>query len=162
MNKVLATTALGVALVIGQGANILVAGLCPHLRSPAELCITQGSEQNSTHEQMEHMDHMEMDLSETQSITEEPSTSTAPLETVAVNQPIGTCPHCAMHSRSSSNPLSFKESETAKRVGELITPLVAELLVFEHGSTFPIFPSRAHSPPGSEVPRHVLINVFRI
>ena len=162
MNKVFATTVLGVALLFSQGANILVAALCPHLRSPSEPCITQTSDQDSTHEQMEHVDHMEMDSNDAESISEEPSPSNAHSENLTVEQPTGTCPHCAIHSRSSSNPVSFRESETAKRASDLNTPLVAEPLVLESQRTFPIFASRAHGPPGSELPRHVLINVFRI
>ena len=160
MHKRLAATAvLGIALLFSQGADILVAALCPHLRSPAEPCITQTPEPNTSHE---HMDHMEMDSTESESVSEGSSDSSERSEDVALTQPTGTCPHCAMHSRSSSNPASFREIETAKRASELSVPLSLELIVFEHESAAPILVSRAHGPPGKYIPKHILINVFRI
>ena len=161
MHKRLAATAvLGIALLFSQGANVLVAALCPHLRSPSEPCITQTPEPNLS---LEHMDHMEMDSTESESVSEEePSDSSETSERVALTQPTGTCPHCAMHSRSSTNPASFREIETAKRTSDLNISLLVEPIVFEHESSAPILASRAHGPPGSELPRHVLINVFRI
>jgi hypothetical protein len=157
--RLAATTGLGVALLFSQGANVLVAALCPHLRSPSETCITQAPKTDSDHE---HTDHMEMDSSEGESVSAEPSASGEESDRVAVGQPVGSCPHCAMHSRSSSNPASFREIETAKRTSDLNIPLVVEPIVFEHASAVPNLVSRAHGPPGSQLPRHVLISVFRI
>lgn len=157
--RLAATTVLGIALLFSQGANVLVAALCPHLRSPAEPCITPATKTDSDHE---HMDHMEMDSSEGDSVSEEPSASGEESEGTALSQPVRSCPHCAMHSRSNSNPASFREIETAKRTSDLNIPLVIEPIVFEHGSAVLNLVSRAHGPPGSELPRHVLLNVFRI
>lgn len=159
MNKVLTTTALGVALLFSQGANVLMAALCPHLLSPAAPCITQSPKTNSDHE---HMDHMEMDSPEGKSVSAAPSDSGEKAEGVALSQPVGPCPHCAMHSRSSSNLASFREIETAKRTSDLNISLLVEPIVLEQASAVPNFLSRAHGPPGSDLPRHVLINVFRI
>lgn len=160
MHKRLAATAvLGIALLFSQGANVLVAALCPHLRSPAEPCITQAPKTDSDDE---HMDHTEMDSAEGESVSAEQSDSGEESDRVALSQPVGSCPHCAMHSRSSSNPASFREIETAKRTSDLNIPLLVELTVVEHASAAPNFSSRAHGPPGSELPRHLLINVFRI
>lgn len=157
--RLAATTVLGVALLFSQGANVLVAALCPHLRSPAEPCLTQAPKTDSDHQ---HMDHTEMDSSEGESVSAEPSASGERSEGVALSQPVGACPHCAMHSRTSFNPASFREIETAKRTSDLSIPLLVESIIFEHVSGAPNRVSRAHGPPGSELPRHVLINVFRI
>lgn len=157
--RLAATTVLGVALLFSQGANVLVAALCPHLRSPGEPCITQAPKTDSNHE---HMDHTEMDSSEGESVSAEPSTFGETPDGVSLSHPVGSCPHCAMHSRSSTNPASFREIETAKRTSDLNISLLVEPIVFEHESSAPILASRAHGPPGSELPRHVLINVFRI
>lgn len=159
MQQLAATTVLGVALLFSPGANVLVAALCPHLGSPAEPCITQAPKTDSDHE---HMDHTEMDSSEGKSVSAEPSTSGEAPDGVSLSQPVGACPHCAMHSRSSSNPASFREIETAKRTSELNISLLVEPIVFEQESAAPIISSRAHGPPGDQLPRHVLINVFRI
>ena len=160
MHKRLAATAvLGIALLFTQGANVLVAALCPHLRSPAEPCVSQTPEPDTSHE---HMDHMEMDSSEGESVSAEPSDSGEESDRVALSQPVRPCPHCAMHSRSSSNPASFREIETAKRANDLNIPLAVAPVIHENESAASIFTVRAHSPPGSELPRHVLINVYRI
>ena len=160
MHKRLVPTAvLGIALLLSQGANVLVAALCPHLRSPAEPCITQAPKTDSDHE---HMDHTEMDSSEGESVSAEPSTFGEARDGVSLSQPVGSCPHCAMHSRSSSNPASFREIQTAKRASDLNIPLLIEPIAFEQAPAVRNLVSRAHGPPGSELPRHVLINVFRI
>ena len=160
MNKVFATTVLlGVALLFNQGANVFVAALCPHLGTPAEPCITQRLKPKASDE---HLGHMQMDSIASEVVPSEVPNSQETSREVSLSLPVGSCPHCAMHSRSNSNPVSFRESETAKRASDLNAPLLVEQLIFEHETTFPILPSRAHGPPGSELPRHVLINVFRI
>ena len=160
MHKRLVSTAvLGIALLFSQGANILVAALCPHLRSPAVACMPQTPESADSDE---HMDHMEMNSTESEFVSGAPSDSTEVFEGVAFSQPTGPCPHCAMHSRSSSNPASFREIETARRASDLNTPLLVEPVVVEHESAGPSVASRAHGPPGDQLPRHVLINVYRI
>ena len=160
MHKRLVSTAvLGIALLFTPGANVLVAALCPHLQSPAQPCITEAPAPNASHQ---HMEHMEMDSTESESVSEEPSDSTKTSEGAALSQPTGTCPHCAMHSRSSSNPASFREIETVNRASDLNIPLLVEPIVFEHESAGPIIASRAHGPPGKYIPKHILINVFRI
>ena len=159
MQQLASTTLLGIALLFSQGANVLVAALCPHLRSPAEPCIAEAPKTDGDHE---HMDHTEMEFSEGESVSAEPSTFGEAPDGVALSQPVGACPHCAMHSRSSSNPSSFREIETAKRTSELNIPLLVAPIVFEQESAAPIISSRAHGPPGDQLPRHVLINVFRI
>ena len=160
MHKRLAATAvLGIALLFSQGATVLVAALCPHLRTPAEPCVSRTPEPDTSHE---HMDHMEMDSTESESVSEAPSNSTERSEGIAFSQPTGKCPHCAMHSRSSSNPVSFRQVETAKRTSDLNVPLLVEPIVFEQESAVPNLFSRAHGPPGSNLPRHLLINIFRI
>jgi hypothetical protein len=160
MHKRLAATAvLGIALLLSQGANVLVAALCPHLRSPSEPCITEAAKTDADHE---HMDHTEMDSSEVESVSAEPSTFGEASKGVSLSQPVGACPHCAMHSRSSSNPASFREIETAKRANDINIPLAVVPVIHENESAVSVLTVRAHSPPGSELLRHVLINVYRI
>lgn len=157
--RLTATAVLGIALLFSQEANVLVAALCPHLRSPAEPCITQASNTNSDRE---HVDHTEMDSSEAESVSAEPSDSGERSEGVSLRQPVASCPHCAMHSGLSPNPASFREIETANPTSDLNIALSVEPIVFQHGSAVPDLVSTAHGPPGSNLPRHVLINVFRI
>ena len=151
--RFVATTVLGVALLFSQGATVLVAALCPQLRSPAASCFTEMPAPEVSHE---HMDHMQMDPSEGEAAAEENA------DTNALGQPLKQCPHCAMHSRSNSNPVSLRETEVAKRAGDLKSPLAVEPLVFELTSFVPMLASRVHGPPGEHTPRHILLNVFRI
>lgn len=159
MHKLAATTVLGIALLFSQGANVLVAALCPHMRSPAQPCITEVPKTDPDHE---HMDHMEKDSSEGASVSAAPSDSGETAESVAFSQPAGTCPHCAMHTQSNSNPASFRDIETGKRASDLNIPLLVEPIVFEHEPEVAKLVSRSHGPPGPDLPRHVLINIFRI
>lgn len=164
MHKRLVPTAiLGITLLLSQGANVLVAALCPHLRSPAVSCITEipEPEPEVCHE---HNGQMETQTDSTKSefVSEEPSESSETSEHFALTQPGRTCPHCAMHSRSNSNLASFREVETIKRARDLNTPLLVEPIVTEHESVAPVITSRAHGPPGDQLPRHILINIYRI
>ena len=159
MNRLLATIGLVITLLFSQGANVLVAALCPHLRSPTEeSCVSQTPETNSHH----HMNHMEMDSDESESVTGEPNDSINPDQGVFVSQPAGLCPHCAMHTRVSSKAISVRDTKVGNRAGNLVLPSVVNPTVLEHKSVVSIPISRAHGPPGEKPPRHVLINVFRI
>lgn len=142
-----ATTVLGAILLFGQGANVLVAALCPHLQSPAASCIAHEAESAASHEHLNHIDG-ESGLYETAATD--------------LNQPVESCPHCAMHSGSDSGPISLKETATANRAGDINIPLVDESGIFGVRSTVSVVVSRAHSPPADQLPRHILINVYRI
>ena len=151
--RLIATIVLGVALLFSQVATVLVAALCPHLRSPAASCFTEMSAPATSHE---HMDHMQMDHGESEPVVNEND------EGVALGQPVKACPHCAMHSRSSSNPVSLRETKTAKRASDLNIPAAVEQVLSERPPSSSLVISRAHGPPGGLIPRHILIKIFRI
>ncbi len=154
-----ATTAIGITLLFSQGASVFIAALCPHLRTPAEACVTQTVTPTAPNE---HISHMHMDSTPSKEAPSDLTKSEEASPEVSLGPPLGSCSHCAMHSRSNTNPVSFRETETAKRAGELKIALSVERVIFEPESLVAICASRAHGPPGSELPRHVLINVFRI
>jgi len=159
VNKLLATIGLGITLLFSQGANVLVAALCPHLRSPAEeSCVSHLPEPDAHH----HMNHMEMDSHEGEFVTSESTDPKETAQSVFISQPTGLCPHCAMHTRLSSKAITFRETKVTNRAGDLKLALIIDPIVFEHKSVVSIPSSRAHGPPGEKPPRHVLINVFRI
>ncbi|MBA3255124.1 MAG: hypothetical protein H0T64_00550 [Pyrinomonadaceae bacterium] len=150
--RFLATTILGIALLFSQGGNFLVGALCPHLRSAAASCDMQVSETEMSHEEMGHagMDSMDNEPSA------QPNDAAA-----ALGQPTKPCSHCAVHSRSSSNAISLRETDT-KRSAELGIPLTVSTIVPVATPGAPVLSSRAHGPPGLLRPRHILINIFRI
>ena len=99
------------------------------------------------------MAHMQMD----QESAESPLNSDAP----AVDQQTGTCTHCAVHSRTTSNAFSVRHVEVARRTTSLAVPMShpTELLLIQVQKRLT---ARSHGPPGNTVSRHILIDVFRI
>ena len=148
----LTITVLCIGLVLSQGGNFLVAALCPHLQSATASCETQPAERMMSHEDMGHVDHMEM---------EQPSTQPSP-NAAALAQPLGSCSHCAVHSRTTPNTVTFRSAEAAKRSVDLNIPQHVSRVPTVTASPLTVLPSRAHGPPGEIIPRHILINIFRI
>lgn len=151
--RLLATTVLAVSLLFSQGGNLLIAALCPHLRSGMAACEPQGSAPLMSHQDMGHMGHMQME-SEPAS---EPNGNT-----FVLHQPTGPCSHCAVHSRTTPNAVSLRDTEVAKRSIDLSIPLHSSRVGRVAVSNVAVLTSRAHGPPGEAVSRHVLINIFRI
>ncbi len=155
--RFLATTVVTTALLFSQVGSFLVAALCPHLQSGMASCETQasasaGGHEGMSHEDMGHMDHAEM---------EHEHASPNP-DALALGQPIGPCPHCAVHSRKNRNTASLSETEAAKRSADLHIPLDVSRIAPVSFAAVPVLGSRAHGPPGDPTPRHILINIFRI
>lgn len=151
--RFLVSTVLAAALLFSQGGHLLVAALCPHLQSGMASCETQPAGVPMSHEDMGHMGHMEMD----------PEPASQPTsDAFALGQPIGPCSHCAVHSRTTPNSVSLRESEAAKRSVDLSTPLQFSRVVRVSISPVAVLTSRAHGPPGDAIPKHILINIFRI
>ena len=150
--RFLVTTVVGFALIFSQGSNFLVAAFCPHLTSKAASCESSSAPAEMAHHDMDHMqgDSSERDV-HLSGLT----------DATAVSTPTADCDHCFMHSRQdlptsqrhsnvperSADPIVFIQSTTPTSVSTLPTAVLA---------------SKAHGPPGSEVSRHILLNVFRI
>ena len=155
--RFLATTVLATALLFSQGGNLLIAALCPHLRSGMASCETQLSAPTVSHDDMahEHMGHMEMEQ-------EQEPASQPDADVAALGQPTGSCLHCAVHSRTHPNTASMRQAYAAKRSVDLSIPLQVSRVVPVAASPVRVLTSRAHGPPGEPPPRYVLINIFRI
>jgi len=154
--RVIATIIIAVALLFSQGGKFLVAAFCPHLQSAMASCSTQPAEHVMSHEDMGHMEmssHMEIDSSE-----HEPSSRPG----AVLSQPVVPCPHCALHSGTTSNTASLKETDVVKRSGDLRNPLTCSMVAAVSSSLVAVLTLRAHGPPGKTTPRHILINIFRI
>jgi hypothetical protein len=151
--RFVATTVLAVALLFSQGGNFLIASLCPHLRSTLASCDTQTAEPAMSHDDM---GHMQMHGSDTES-----SPNRDPYA-LSLGKPIGSCSHCAVHSRTTSNAISLRDIEAAKRAGDLSIPLTFSTFAPVTTSPVAVLTSRAHGPPGESTSRYLLLNVFRI
>ena len=154
----LTTTVLATALLLSQGGSFLVAALCPHLQSGMASCETQASASTGGHEGMSHEDMGRMDHAE----MEHEHASQPNHDALAPGQPIGPCPHCAVHSRNNRNTASLNETEAAKRAADLHIPLDFSRIAPVSFAAVPVLTSRAHGPPGDPTRRHILINIFRI
>ena len=150
--RFLATTVLATALMFGLGGNFLIAGLCPHLRAAQVSCHSQVAESPMSHDDMGDMEMDSMDE----------SASNPDPDAIAIGEPIGLCPHCAVHSRTTPNAVSLREVEASQRAGSFGTPDAIPNVVPVETSTVSILISRSHGPPGDTTRRHVLINIFRI
>jgi hypothetical protein len=149
--RLISTTLFSFALLFAQGGSFLIAGLCPHLRTGVMRCDAPPKGPSMGHHQMADM---QMD----QESGESPLNSDAP----AVDQPTGTCTHCAVHCRTTSNAFSVRHVEAAKRATSLAVPMSfhrPELLLIQVQQRLT---ARSHGPPGNTVSRHILIDVFRI
>lgn len=151
--RFVATTVLAVALLFSQGGNFLIGSLCPHLRSTLASCDTQIAEPAMSHADM---GHMQIDASRTES-----SPNAVPDE-LSLGKPIGRCSHCAVHSRTNSNAISLRDTEAAKRAGDLSVPFTFSRIAPVATSPVAVLTSRAHGPPGEHTSRYILINNFRI
>ena len=152
--RFLATTVIALALVFSQIGTFIVAALCPHVTSKVVSCETQAAPTESD----ETMAWIDMQMESTESLPNHAEGNAA----LATAEPTGSCKHCALHSRTSPNKTSLRESNTPQRSVDLTISLpVADVTL---APKFPsaVRPARAHGPPGNETPRHVLINIFRI
>jgi uncharacterized protein involved in copper resistance len=151
-------TFLAVTLLFSQGGSFLVASLCPHLQSATPSCGAKLIVTAMAHGNMEHMEHMDMrsmDHEHAPDITQDASA-------LAFGQPLLPCPHCAVHSRTTTNTVSLRETEASRRLGDATITLMLSRVdrAAVAQSRNPV--SRSHGPPGSDIARYVLINTFRI
>jgi hypothetical protein len=157
--RFLVNTILAVALVFSQGGSFLVAAFCPHLRSGMESCNPHVADPAES--QHAAMSHHEMGNTQMESMEHAPLSNADP-GGFALRQPIRPCAHCAVHSQTTSNAISLRDTEAAKRVSKLTIPLTVWRVVSPAISPVRAVTSSAHGPPGELTPRHILINIFRI
>ena len=158
MHKRFLTTTVLTALLFSQGASFLIAALCPHLRSGMPSCETPLSEPTESHEDMAHADMGHMSHNE---MAPEPSSQPNP-DAAALGRPLGSCLHCAVHSRTTPNTVTLRSAEAAKRSVDLNISQHVSRVATVTASPLTVLTSRAHGPPGEAIPRHILINIFRI
>jgi hypothetical protein len=80
---------------------------------------------------------------------------------VAFDLPVETCGHCWLHSQPVSGSATVVAVDPSKRMIDTDASLTNCALVLRCALPVRVGPSE-HGPPGNSIPRHVLINVFRI
>jgi hypothetical protein len=118
------------------------------------------------------MGDMQMDNNETESQAVETNDSSiiedSPIqvaesaaEQIRADLPTEPCGHCWMHSQPASGTATLVGVDPAKKLVDTNAPPAEVAVVVPSAVTASITPVE-HGPPGNLLPRHVLINVFRI
>jgi hypothetical protein len=167
-----------IAFLMSAWGNVIAAASCPRFALNRSCSIehkahqpTQVENASTCHHEMVGMEMNDMEMeadassysksdSTTQSSHVQPRFESSSNQ-VAFDLPIEQCPHCWSHSQPTSGSASTVAVDRSKQLVETDSPPAD--LVFASLSAFPILitPSE-HGPPGIALPRHVLINVFRI
>ena len=147
-----ATVGLAVVILFSQSSGFLVAALCPHLRPTLTHCNTQPAEESISHHDQGHTT-----TGSTEAQSQHPGQ-----EAVTLGQPLESCNHCAVHSRTTLSPAVFQGGEAPKLPHDLTISVLVSRAEPIASSPAAVVTSRAHGPPGAQTPRHILINIFRI
>jgi len=176
------TFLLTFAFLLSAWGNVIAAALCPHYEARAgsiKGTVEQAGQADS--EPCHHeMSDMSMDMGETsthnmqvadnstgqteiKTTLENATTADADKPTAAgvvLELPNERCGHCWMHSQPSSGSSTVAALSTSQSV-EASAPPVDIAVARPFTFTISITPFK-HGPPGGSLPRHVLVNVFRI
>lgn len=156
------------ALLLCAWGNVLAAAFCPHFAlangssgkqlahrpaSPAKMCDMGMGDM-----QMGGMAEPAVDESALNLQIDVAGESTT--DSDALDQPMGLCTHCLMHSQAASGSLSVGAINPERRSDESRAPNSALV------SLLPVIVTSVrqigHAPPGESSPRNVLNSVFRI
>lgn len=170
-------TVLIVAFVLSAWGNVIAAAFCPRYASNRDCCVKPVAsppkqvEKSSCHHEMAGtaMDDMQMESETSPDSRNDPSAqplrsavaSESSSNHVAFDLPIEQCPHCWSHSPSILVAAYLSAVDPSKQLIETNLPAADSRFALDSGSSISISPSE-HSPPGISLPRHVLLNVFRI
>ena len=156
MPKRITLAVLLVLLLFSRGASFLKVEICPHLASSTVSHVARTLRPEASHE------HVEADLGESETAFYQSSDAKETPAPVMISQPPGSCAHCALHLRSSYITAALARSHTPRRASRFNAAFLGTPINCEYASAIHKFVSRAIGPSGTELPRHVLINVFRI
>ncbi len=132
---------VALAVLFGQGGGLVLAAICPHLRSekaPDNSCHTKSHEAVAEHHQ--------------------PDESREAFQT---SEPDVRCNHCIVHSRNKREESALQQNNNSQRANDpkvstsslaISPPLLETVVPF----------AKAHGPPRVTAPLYLLVNVFRI
>jgi hypothetical protein len=167
-----------IAFLMSAWGNVIAAAFCPRFALNHSCTNEHKAHQpkqvenaSSCHHEMAGMEMNDMEMEHDASSYSKSDSSTqsshvqsrfeSSSDQVAFDLPIEQCPHCWSHSQPTAGSVSTAAVDPSKQLVETDSPPAN--LIFASLSVFPILitPSE-HGPPGIALPRHVLINVFRI
>lgn len=164
------------AFVLSAWGNVIAAAFCPRYASNRDCCVKPVAsqprqvEKSSCHHEMAgmEMDDMQMETEAFSDSTTDSNAQASPAaltaksssDQVALDLPIERCAHCWSHSQPTSGTASVVPVDPSRQLVENSPPANSRFAL-RSVSPISITPSE-HSPPGIALPRHVLINVFRI
>ena len=171
------------AFLLSAWGNVIAVAFCPRYLSNCAFSIRPSSQETrqvdrnaSCHHEMAEMEMSDGQMDETEMQSEadvktlnnsvadappiqvETETST---QRIVIDRPAETCGHCWMHSQPASGAATLVAVDPATRLIDTDAPPAECAVTLAHDLTVSIAPQE-HGPPGNFLPRHVLINVFRI
>jgi len=169
-----------VALLFSVWGNVIAAAFCPRFSLNRDCCLNRGiqpgveqakqarHESSCRHEMSGmKMDDMVMEADSADApgtgaqVSHAQFTTESSSDQVLLDLPFGQCAHCQIHSQTTSETVSVVTIDPSKRVVET-TSLPADFAIGLTGAFTDLPAPWDHGPPGASLPRHVLINVFRI
>src|SRR6266536_624464 len=177
----LAIGLLVVSLLLSAWSNVIAAAFCPRYSSSHNCDLQRRQVKQVEHKspcqhemaemEMRDMQMNDMDMeSETGSETSDKSiaenvpiqiAAESPAEQVAVDLPNEPCGHCWMHSQPQSPSSTVVAIDPSKQLVEANAPPVGFVTLLPSAFAVSLIPLE-HGPPGPSLPRHILINSFRI
>ena len=160
---------LTVTLLLSSWSNVIAASFCPHY-SARDLFVKQRVEQNNPvesepcHHEMApmSMDGESMEIErDSESESQYATANKLNPATAVVELPGEPCGHCWMHSQPSSGNGTAAVQGSSPQSVEADAPPADAVIALPLTFIMRITPCE-HGPPGNSLPRHVLINVFRI
>ena len=137
-------------LFVGGWSHVLAAAICPRTQAMASCPMQAGNKPASTHDAME-MGDMQMTPTTTES------------EVNALEQPMGSCPHCFKQPEQQPSPVvASREVEQSRRDLVALLQQADKVSASQTTSFSPPVLSRQHAPPQASTPRHILVSVFLI
>ena len=166
--------------LLSAWGNVIGAAFCP--RYLAQNCFAHKTKRakQAEHESCTHgiavtemgdmrMEDMQMDndsapKAEVKSVAEAQPTGLVTQSStprIVIERPEETCGHCWMHSQPASGAATLVAVDPSTRLIDTNAPPAECAVALAHDFSVSIAPQE-HGPPGNLLPRHVLINVFRI
>jgi hypothetical protein len=138
--RFVAATIVALAVLFSQGGGLVLAAICPHLRSQQNVC----------HGALQQVVTGYHEVAETKADAFETDESDA------------ACNHCAVHSRTKREDTALQQASTSQRASDSATSTPPSVVGPPSLSKTVKWVAKAHGPPGANGPLHLLLNVFRI
>jgi hypothetical protein len=138
---------VALAVLFGQGGGLVLAAICPHLRSekqPENSCHTKSG--NDVAEVAEH---------------HQPAAAEQG-DAFATEEHDVRCNHCVVHSRSKREESALQQPNTSPHTEDHKIAVPLFKLQSPYSLSSSAWNAKAQRPPGPSAPLHVLLNVFRI